>query len=369
MFKSHCCAIYLNRLCPRHCPYCSVVSPRRDRCRLSVDQWKSVFSFLNGEWGIEFFLILGTEPLLLGDDLVELVKFWDEKNLKYGLYSTSPQPLFDKMKDKLLDAGLHNWSAGMDYIDEVYYLNKKLGKLSYECICLVEKQRDALIKKARDSFNGIRYMSGIDETLVLITISRMNIEFIPEMIQWLCDNLSERTVISLNFVEWKRKGDKNFDFVTERDKAPEFFFDDSDWGVWIEFIYKLSKLPIEYLARVQVPRNYFSNWNYILELNRPGDPRWCSLGIDCDGTLRVCGYKKGTLMPKYNILEVMKKPKLISHALYDDWCWDVKMCSGCYWAWPCMIKEFGWKIVDFYSEQWKVRKEVWRNYWENLRRS
>jgi len=63
----HTVVIYLNRKCPRRCPYCNVW--RIEEQTLSVPKWKNAFLNLREYLNSEFYLILNNEPLLLGNDL------------------------------------------------------------------------------------------------------------------------------------------------------------------------------------------------------------------------------------------------------------------------------------------------------------
>jgi len=361
--ESGCVAIYLNRDCPRRCPYCDVIDPKREQQKLKVNEWKRVFINLENR-GMKFFLVLGTEPLMLGNDLVELVKFWKERDYEYGFYTTSPKSYFDKWADKLLDAGLRNWSSGIDFIPEVYKQMRDSGALSNRCFELVDAEWNGLVRKAKDGLSGMEYMHQrfIPEQLILITISRMNIEFVPEMIKYLVDRFETTLKIAMNYVEYSKES--LMDFAPSYEKCRDYLLHDGDtddWKIWNKFRKKIGELPEKYRLRIQNPLDYLYHWGHLVHLDVPGDPRYCALSIECDGTPRLCGYKKLSFDPDvWNALNWDIDD--IWNMFYENWEMYVKKCEGCYWAWPHMLKYRGKQVVNFRSDFWKNRDEVFLEF-------
>lgn len=354
--ESGCVSIFLNRNCPRKCPYCNVVDRKKEFKRLSTDQWKKVFRILEKR-GVDFFLILGTEPLMMESNLVDIVKFWKENNYEYGFYTTSPGFYFNKWADKLVDSGLQNWSSGIDFIPQVYLQQK--NKLSEECVKLVNQEWLGLIKKAADGLYGMEYMhkKKITEQHVLITISRMNIEFVPEMIKWLVDRFGSTLRVALNYVEYSNE--KDMDFATPKEFCKDYLLFEKDKHIWKQFINKMKSFPNKYVIRVQIPFDYLYNWSWIVNLDRHGNKKYCALSIECDGSIRKCGYKKGTNLTKYNILECDNDN--LFNRVYDEWQKEVNDCKGCYWVFPYMLEVVGKDVVNYQSNYWKKRKNKFDN--------
>jgi len=327
-------SIYLNRTCPRKCPYCDVITGKKS---LSVEKWKEVFTILENK-GTNFYLILASEPLMMGDDLVELVKFWNERGYEYGFYSTSPEPYFSRLKEKLKKVGIRNWSSGIDFIDEVYMSKRWKPDTRY----LVEQQREQLVKKGREAIKGMQEMQDyVEETHALITISRMNIEMVPDIIKYIVDNV-DKVHIGLNFVEWS-EGDK-MDFATT--KGSPFFFVDGDQELLQTLKDKLISLPDKYRKYIQTPLEYFDNIDNILNLNFHCSLNSLAMGIDCDGSIRLCGYKK--LDKKISIFDLNDSTL---EEIVKEW----KECDGCYWAYPYIIDKLGIEGVDYRSKYWEER--------------
>lgn len=332
-------SIYLNRLCPRCCPYCNVVNPEMDKKKLTVSEWKQIFNYLK-DFGVEFYLILASEPLLL-EDLVELVKHWKKLDIEYGFYTTAPEPWYSKYKDKLVKVGIRNWSSGIDFIDEVYY-NGQWSNFTHE---LVRNQEAELVRKARESTRAMIEMQHyVEEVLALITVSRMNIEMISDMVKWLVENIPE-IHIGINFVEYSPE--EKMDFAKSKDLP--FFFTENDVELLENLSRSLKNLPTKFKNHIQTPLDYFDNINYILNLNRKCALRTLAMGIDCDGSIRLCGYKK--LDKKVSVYDFMKKPNEVLEVVEENW----RSCKGCYWAYPYILEKYGVDGVNFRSEFWRER--------------
>lgn len=333
--------IYLNRECPRRCPYCDITL-KQPKNELTVNQWNEAFNLLR-ERGVEFFLILGTEPLVMGDKIVEIVDFLDKEHYNYGFYTTSPEPYFTNLMDKLINAGIKNWSSGIDFVDEVYE-NGKWSALTNE---LVKLQRNSLVKKAEESLKAMKIMEPfVEELLVLITISKMNIEMVPKMIIYFVENL-KNVHIGLNFVEWsKEKGTMDF---AKNKTSGEYFFSAPDVPMLAQLRYELFHLDEKYKKHIQTPLSYFNNITHILNLDYCCKWKNLSVGVDYDGTLRLCGYKK--LSEVVSVFDMENNYERVLDVLYMDW----NKCKGCYWAYPYILEQYEIEGVKFDSNWWKER--------------
>jgi len=351
MYQPKACTIFLNRACPRHCPYCASVDMERDKKRMHVDNWIECFEVLR-DVGVEFFLILGTEPLLLGRDLIKLVKYWKEEDLEYGLYSTSPMPLFALQIPTLLSVGLRNWSSGIDFVPEVYEEVKY--SISQKAKRLVESQKGELVKKAEDALAGFKYMKGrVDELHALITISRMNVEFVPEMIQHITDKFDNTIHIGLNYVEYSNEPE--MDFATPKDNSG-FFFEKSDYALLQEMVDKLQSLSQRANLRTQIPFDYLENYDWAINLDWKCKLNSMAMSIDCDGSIRLCGYKTLNYSEVLHYWDLKERPNYTLQVLENAH----KNCSGCYWSYPYVLEHKGAQILNYRSKLWKKRDEVKR---------
>lgn len=349
VIRNGCATIFLNRICGRKCTYCNVVDRSLESKRLSVTDWKKAFSILEGE-GVKFYLCIGTEPLLMGKDLVEIVKFWKERDYEYGIYSTAPSGIVETMLPELIASGMRNWSSGIDFIPEVY--EKMKPNLSRKCTDLVEKEKDGLVRKAIDGIEGMRIARSfnIEELLVLITISRMNVEMVPEMVSWLVNEFGIKLHIGYNYIEVGKEG---LDFAAPASECFEYLFNLEDEAIFREFVNKMRALSTKDWLRIQIPFEYLDNWAQVLSLDMEASTSACVMGIECDGSLRKCGYGKGKYVSEFSVFDLTSSVK--RRKIWDAWVQDLISCGGCYWAFMHLVSKLGVKVLDFRSSYWSER--------------
>jgi len=355
VIRNGCVTIFLNRNCPRRCVYCNVVDLDLDRKKLSVGEWKKAFSILEKE-DVRFYLCVGTEPLLLGEDLVEIVKFWKERDYEYGIYTTAPKGVVERLSNRLVEAGLRNWSSGIDFVPEVYEKLKSEGKLTQKCIDLVEKESEGLVRKAVDGLDGMSIMIDrpVEELHIVITVSRMNIEIVPEMISWLVKNLGGKLHIGINYVEVNKQ---DLDFARSVEQCADYFFTLEDEEVFRTFVQKMRSLPASDWLRIQIPFDYLDAWDHALNLDVPASVDFCAMGVECDGSLRKCGYSKGRWVSQLSVFDI--EDCGLSPLIRWAWEKDIEECSGCYWVFPYLLKTRGTKAVNYRSDWWRGRDKVW----------
>ena len=104
--------IYLTRRCVYNCAYCGIVdNSKKRKDELSLEQWQRAFEILK-EIGVEFNLILGNEPWLLGTELPQIL---NHTNIPYGVYTTCQESLWSKYHAHyFLEGKLNNLSIGVD---------------------------------------------------------------------------------------------------------------------------------------------------------------------------------------------------------------------------------------------------------------
>jgi MoaA/NifB/PqqE/SkfB family radical SAM enzyme len=293
-------AVFLNRDCVHNCPQCSLIRPGE---RLSVDKWKEIFDIFGTYYGVTFYLVLGTEPLLLKDDLVKIIKFWNDNKIFYGLYSTSPQPFFDDYKYKLLDVGLNNWSCGID------------GLPGHD-------NPDHVDKKISNGLDGLIWMSkqGV-QTMSVVTLSNKNLSYADKIIEYCQENIKDG-MACLNPIEWRHND--TFDFFSTKEEIEDLVIPSSKWE-------EDRNLDIYHLLYDKL--NYRCNGAV-------------GMGVDVDGRLRRCGYNKGREISKYTVWDIPKDPE----GVYNTWLRDVYSCEGCFWSWVQGLEE---------SKQIMIAKSNW----------
>lgn len=330
--------IFLNRACPRGCPQCGISDGSRKP--LSVGQWKEAMSIMSDLFGVRFFLFLGTEPLVYREGLVELVKWFSSKSLYYGFYSTSPEPLFSQYKQQLVDAGLINWSSGID--------------------ALPGMPMDAVTKyKVQDSIEGLQWMAerGI-QTHTQTTIHKRNLSHIPAIIEWCQDNIPGCSSV-MNFIEWKR--DARFDFFAPMEDMKDLCWDGTpEEAAEVDRVMRKVLLLSQVHNRiVQTPVKYLINAHqHYLHLDQKCNGV-VGPAVDCDGTMRCCGYSTGTLSKQYNIFELATVPNLLQ-SFELDWARDVQECPGCHWIFQDILTSDVRLLnprSDYYRERWILTKD------------
>lgn len=324
--------LFLNRSCPRDCPQCGIAD--NSRKPLPVEKWKDALSILRDTFDVKFFLFLGTEPLSFREGLVDLVKWFTDEKLFYGFYTTSPEPLFSRYKQRLLDAGLNNWSSGID----------GLAGMDMD---------DITKKKASESIAGLQWMAerGV-QTHTQLTIHKKNLHNAVEILTW-CQKNIKGCQSTINMIEWRK--DDRFDFFSwPRDMQDLMWEGTKSEQVQVmrvmADIKALSRVPG---MKIQTPDAYLDNaYLHYDKLDAHCD--WLvGPAVDCDGTLRACGYNTGRVTGAFNVFDLQKPAQLKSFT--DAWRRDVAKCSGCHWIWPDMLRG-DVRILNpnsgFHEERW-----------------
>jgi len=350
---SHSSTIYLNRDCPRACPYCSIRRPNFPT--LSGEEWKDVFDILHDYLGINFYLILGVEPLAMSyEDLSKIVRHLNEKDYEYAFYTTAPGNTFSKLEKLIHEDGLRNVSAGLDFVVEVYEANKH--KLPKDIIKLNETSKLTLHQKSVETQKMLEYAinSNVEEVHGIITISRMNYLYLPELIDYLIDKYQNRLHIGINYVEYGHG--KDFDFAPH--KITPYHFTEKDIPSLNKIIDELErKSNSPKYNMVQIPFDYLRQTQYLPKLNRK-----CNIiipTVDADGSLRRCGYRIGNEIHKYSVFDIPTKKEEIIKTYQKE----VATCPGCLWAYPYVVS-INEDLVNYRSDLWKKREEEVKKYYK-----
>jgi len=284
---------------------------------MSLEDWKSTFENLHHRFSTRFFLVLGNEPLMMGDDLVELVRWFKHHNLFYGFYSTSPEPLFSRYRQALVDAGLNNWACGIDTIP---------------FSGLTDPITEA---KAKDGLKGLIWMAdhGV-QTFAVVTVRNDNLAIVPKIL-WTLHKEVPRIMTCINPVEWRH--DDRFDFFADKERIKDLIIPHNRLDEVRAMVESVLVLTRECGMQIQNPdthllefADYYEHLDY--KCNGITGP-----AIDCDGSLRLCGYCKGDRCPKWNIKDINSEDAVIG--FYMDWRWDATRCAGCHWSYVHALQE------------------------------
>jgi len=299
---------YITRKCPRHCEYCAIRDSRMPG-ELTPEQWKEAFKILE-DLGVDFNLILGNEAWLFGDKLAVFMK---GTKVPYAIYTTAPEPLFSKNVDYLFgNKIIDNLSCGLDFPYNVPS----------------EMVDDDSYKKSQDTWRALKYVRKkypwVD-THGTMTIHRLNYKFFPQIVKQL---QSIGVYIAVNVIHWNKDG--KFDFFPNREEIEELLFKPSDYADLRRAIDEALEVDEGYLQNpdfLRLPVEVLTEMKWHCQGDPYGGPT-----IDADGSLRVCGYRKGAYTPKFKIwdLKDSDKVKQWQEAVRKD----AMECPGCAWAYP-----------------------------------
>jgi hypothetical protein len=176
----------------------------------------------------------------------------------------------------------------------------------------------------------------------------MNIEMIKDSIVYLVDHIP-KVHIGLNFVEYSQ--DQQMDFAKE--KTTRFYLTEEDLPLIENLKNEILSLSQDYKNHIQTPLMYLENPDYILKLNYHCQLNDMALGLDCDGTIRLCGYQK-LLGDRLTIWDLKKSPNFVFKKIVDSW----GKCKGCYWAYPYILEFYSIDGVLFGSNFWQERVNI-----------
>jgi len=293
--------IYLTRRCPRACSYCGIKESRKTE--LSTSQWLEAFYILK-KIGVQFNLILGNEPWLLGDMPIIV----NEHGTPYAVYSSAFMPLFmERRKIFFGEMGLKNFSVGIDYPPQ--YVESRQGEVTQE------------EKKSLDAWKAlcwIRENYPDVECQGTITIHKKNIWYLKTLMEM----LTEKGIwIGANTIHWSFQ--KEMDFAGEWDHR---------------FALERSTNDLQYLTEMAEKKKYKLHMpEYLQQENQfnLAHRMWHCRGnpydgptVDADGTLRCCGYVKGERSSKFSIFDLPHELHEYRKAVMED----ALRCRGCFWS-------------------------------------
>jgi len=296
--------VYLTRACPRKCVYCALRDAVDVGRQLTVPEWKHAFDILK-VLGVDFNLILGNETWMLGDGLLDLMR---HNKVPYALYTTCPEPLFARYKEKFYGSGvIDNLSCGIDYPP------------------FVGEVLDDSYKKSMSALNGFRWVREkfpeVD-THGTITLHRRNYQDLPQLLT-LLSNMGVFTAV--NFIHWNSDG--GFDFFPGKEDILDLLFRRDDFDDLFRVLEEVQSSP----GLLQNPQYLEEDVRCMTQMgwHCGGDP-YGGPSVDADGRLRVCGYRKGRYTPQFTIFDLPDKLEQWKEAVRMD----AAECPGCYWSYP-----------------------------------
>lgn len=330
---------YLTRDCPRACNYCALREAKGVGKNLTQKEWAKAFEIIK-RMKVEFNLILGNETWLLGSRLINIIKA--HKPISYALYTTCPPTLFNTYKWVFYGDGvIDNLSCGLDF--------------PMKC---KENVNDDSFKKSEDAWKGFQWIKKHYpeyDTQGTVTVHKGNYIYLPQLIKE-CTDLG--VFIGINFIHWNSDG--NFDFFPNKGDIQELLFTKEDHVPLRRVLDKVLENP----GLLQNPQ-YISNTIPIETMvnmgwHCKGDP-YGGPTIDSDGSLRVCGYRKGKYTSQFSIFDLPDKKEEWKLAVEKD----ASECPGCYWSYPWMTQywkeknpELGNKVFSSHAGE-HIPKEKW----------
>lgn len=301
----------VTRRCPLRCSYCGFVRPVRG---YNEDAWEHELDFKGKKMVLEtlkrlgsgFVVIMGGEVLLLGDELVELVRNMNRLGLSYAVQSSSVGWLMERYFDKLVDAKIMNWTISFDVLGDSY-------------------PDDDVTLKTNEGFKWLlRFKeAGVRDLVATITITHYNLKHVPAMVQFLNRHGIWSYITTLH---WS-KG-HGYDFASNIDTIADFLPKPEDRGLWEKVMKALMTMKHEdYLIHNEL------EWFEMMSKGLPSMSWRCKYPlltpvVDSDGTVRTCLHIRGS--GKYFIWDLLDNDKI--SGFLKMWERDVEeYCKGCDW--------------------------------------
>lgn len=279
------------RSCALACPSCRI--PKKAKYDLPQAQTYEIMDLVKKKFpSVTFWCVLGGDVLDLADP-VEFVRQLSQRDQFYAI--TSHSRFTDpNMPERLLRAGLTNWSVSIDNPS-------------------VEKTINGF--KAIDSFQ----MLGVKDIHATLTIDKTNTQYIPDLVA----KLTEKKVWSevTPFI-WQKNG--QYDFGTSiKWRAPEQAF--------MSVVDQVVTGKNDGSRMVHNISPYFDFLKSDFNQNWKCDYPW-GLVLDNDGHYRMCLHVRGTNISKHSIFDDVPEEQLL-----EDWNKDFEQhCNGC--AWNCQYE-------------------------------
>ena len=307
--------LFLNRDCRRRCPQCSAW--KHSGPGLNTAQWESAIKIVEGL--SDFTLVLGNDPWLAGLNLTHLF------NRPTVVYTTAFRdkgwgPMSPETAAILKSLG--NFSVGYDYPGSLLSNNetdpnKKKARDAWLCAKEIRKHPDPQVHTTEIYFSCTVHKDNAD--LVKLVYS---------------DAEEIGAYVSYNFLNYAT--DDQFDFFPGKDVlgswrvSPEQYDHIRDWvltRLWKGRFYIWEPFGIHTFSEM-------TRMTWHCKGNPYGGPT-----VDFDGTLRVCGYRKGKRCSELKIWDLSSRSGVEKwrEAVHKD----AMDCPGCSWSCPMVYHLHG----------------------------
>ena len=173
---------YLTRACNIDCSYCRIWDNHFPD-ELTLEQKIHAIDILVHDVGAQFLILFGGEPMVLGDDLVTIVRHMATLSTPYAITSNSILLTKDKAR-ALVDAGLQNWSVSADML-------------------YPEGRKDPIAAKSMKGIRDLEMLKemGVKDLHATMTITHQNIEHIIPLLHY----LNERGIwLEVTALHWSK---------------------------------------------------------------------------------------------------------------------------------------------------------------------
>ena len=330
--------LYMTRRCPYSCKCCAL--HKSDMKEMSVEQWLEVMRILKA-LRIDFNLIQGNEPWFFKDDLIKIVS---SQGIPYAMYTSCHPNIFRPLYKDMFTAGLDNMACGVDsfcpkWKDGFTHTQAK----SFYAI-------DAF-RKTRKEFPNV-------DCQATCTISAFNAHELVMLTNYLCNTL--KLTMGVNFIHSDVDG--KFDFFPSTKEMTEMGLLLTDRFKFDMVCRYMDDLFLRLHGRkdhrvfglediVNIPMKFGETGVTNTGWHCEGDP-YGGPTVDADGSLRLCGYRKGELVPEMTIFDLAKEKN------WNEWKRRVKSdaakCPGCQWNCP--------RLYKYYKGNPERAKEIFVNH-------
>ena len=332
--------VFFTRKCPYSCRCCKIHDDSHPIKELNTEQWIEVMRILKNN-RIDFMLVQGNEPWLLGVDLLKIVK---AKKIPYAMYASCHPSIFRPNYETLFSNGLDSLACGVD---------------SY-CVDWSNKWTHTQAKShyALEAFKLTRSKFPKVDCQATCTISAFNAHELIMLCNYICNTLD--MVIAYNFIHADIDG--QFDFFPSLEEMKR-------QGLMLTDKYKfdmvcraMDDLFLRLHGRkdhkifcledlLQIPM-IFGKTGVTNDIWHCGGNPHGGPTVDADGSLRLCAYRKGVEVPQMSIFDLTNKDK------WEEWQRRMKVdaakCPGCAWQCP--------RMYHFYKKNPELAKKVFVNH-------
>lgn len=161
----------ITRRCELACDYCKIIDQKSLRgAEMTTEQVLDSVDIIADNWPGAPIIFFGGEPTAR-DDLPEVIAHCGQRGVKYAVISNSLRVLRDEAyRERLVRAGLSNWSCSLDDLDTEGTVDKHTLVKSNKGLKALMLMRDAY---------------GVRDLVTCITVTKHNIERLPNIIEML----------------------------------------------------------------------------------------------------------------------------------------------------------------------------------------